>query len=398
MKHDAYNCPAKLESAIKCLEKDSNVSEENKKIIFDYKNECLANGLTLTRIIRCIYVFRYFASVLKKSFNEATVSDIKAAVAELERSNYADSTKAEMKITLKRFYSWLRGCEPKMHPPEVIWIRNTKKNGHKLPEDMLSEEDIKALINATDNLRDKAFVAVLSESGCRISELLGLRIKHIRFDKYGAQLTVDGKTGMRTVRIISSVPYLTEWLNDHPYKDDVEACLWLSKRKGNHALSYNRAKTLLRQLKARCGVKRAVNPHNFRHSRATFLANHLSDAQLKQHFGWTQSSRMASIYIHMSGRDVDKALLKINGINIDESKEQKNNLEPKICMRCETVNPSTNKFCSRCGFILDEKTMVETIENELKMKKSSDILDRMLEDPEFAQIFREKAQKMIECL
>jgi ribosomal protein L40E len=152
---------------------------------------------------------------------------------------------------------------------------------------------------------------------------------------------------------------------------------------------------LLRQLKARCGVKKAVNPHNFRHSRATFLANHLSDAQLKQHFGWTQSSRMASIYIHLSGRDVDKALLKINGINIDEANEQKSNLEPKNCMRCETVNPSTNKFCSRCGFILDEKTMVETIENDFKMKKSSDILDRMLEDSEFARIFKEKAEKII---
>jgi hypothetical protein len=97
----------------------------------------------------------------------------------------------------------------------------------------------------------------------------------------------------------------------------------------------------------------------------------------------------------MSGRDVDKALLKINGINIDESNDQKSNLEPKNCMRCETVNPPTNKFCSRCGFILDEKTMIETIENDLKLKKSSDILDRMLEDPEFAHMFKEKAEKII---
>jgi len=395
MKHDAYNCPAKLESALKCLEKDSKVSEENKQIIKEYENECIAQGLTLARIARCVYVFRYFATVLKKSFKEANVSDIKAAVTELEKSSYADSTRAEMRVTLKKFYNWLRGCEPKMYPPEVIWIKNTKRNGHKLPEDMLTEEDIKALIDATDNFRDRAFVAVLSESGCRISELLGLRIKHVRFDKYGAQLTVDGKTGMRTVRIITSVPYITEWLNSHPNKDDVESCLWLSKRRGNRALSYNRAKMLLKQLKRRCGVKKAVNPHNFRHSRATFLANHLSDAQLKQHFGWTQSSRMASVYIHMSGRDVDRALLKINGINIDEANDKKSSLEPKNCMRCETVNPATNKFCSKCGFILDEKTMVETIENDLKLKKSSDILDKMLEDPEFAGVFRERAEKVI---
>jgi len=395
MKYDAYNCQAKLESALKCLENDHKVTDENKRIIIEYKNECLAQGLTLARIVRCIYVFRYFATILKNSFKEANVSDIKIAVAELEKSNYADSTRAEMRVTLKKFYNWLRGCEPKTYPPEVSWIRNTRRKGHKLPEDMLTEEDIKALINATDNFRDKAFVAVLAESGCRISELLGIRIKHVRFDDYGAQLTVDGKTGMRTVRIISSVPYITQWMNEHPNKDDVDAYLWLSKRKGNKALSYIRAKMLLRQLKERCGVKKAVNPHNFRHSRATFLANHLSDAQLKQHFGWTQSSSMASVYIHLSGRDVDKALLKINGINIDDEKESKNSLVPKNCMRCETVNPPTNKFCLRCGFALDEKTMVETIENDLKMKKSNNILDKMLEDPVFASIFRERAEKVI---
>ncbi|NIM47588.1 MAG: tyrosine-type recombinase/integrase [Candidatus Aenigmarchaeota archaeon] len=395
MKHDPYNCPAKLESSLKCFKNDHKVSKENKRIVLEYKDECLAQGLTLGRIARCIYVFRYFATVLNKSFKKADIKDIKAAVAELEASKYADSTKAEMKVTLKKFYNWLRGYGPKTYPPEVVWIKNTKKNGHKLPEDMLTEDDIKAMINAADNLRDKAFIAVLAESGCRISELLGLKIKHVRFDKYGAQLTVDGKTGMRYVRIISSVPYITQWMNDHPKKDDIDACLWLSKRKGNHALSYSRTKALLNQLKARSGVKRAVNPHNFRHSRATFLANYLSDAQLKQHFGWTQSSRMASVYIHMSGRDVDKALLKINGIEIDKTDDNKSSLDPKNCMRCETVNPSTNKFCSKCGFILDEKTMIETIENDLKLKKSSDILDRMLNDPDFAQMFKEKAEKII---
>jgi integrase len=38
-------------------------------------------------------------------------------------------------------------------------------------------------------------------------------------------------------------------------------------------------------------VKRArIDGHSFRHSRATWLANKLTEAQMKEHFGWTQSS------------------------------------------------------------------------------------------------------------
>jgi hypothetical protein len=40
------------------------------------------------------------------------------------------------------------------------------------------------------------------------------------FDSYGAKLLVNGKTGARRVRIVSSVPYLTKWINEHPLKGD----------------------------------------------------------------------------------------------------------------------------------------------------------------------------------
>lgn len=54
-------------------------------------------------------------------------------------------------------------------------------------------------------------------------------------------------------------------------------------------------------------IRKRCNPHIFRHSRATLLAQHLTEAQLKQVFGWTQSSKMASVYVHLSGRDNDDA-------------------------------------------------------------------------------------------
>ncbi|MDP2767143.1 MAG: tyrosine-type recombinase/integrase [Candidatus Methanoperedens sp.] len=103
----------------------------------------------------------------------------------------------------------------------------TRNDTRKLPEDMLSEEEIEKMINACEHPRDRALVASLYESGARISELGNLKIKHVKFDQYEAVLMVDGKTGMRRVKIIFSSPYLATWLENHPFRQNPEAFVWV---------------------------------------------------------------------------------------------------------------------------------------------------------------------------
>ncbi len=174
-------------------------------------------------------------------------------------------------------------------------------------------------------------MACLYETGCRIGELLFLRLKHAVIDQYGAQLRVSGKTGARRLRIILSVPYLTAWLNRHPQKEEPSARLWCNSK--GRVMSYGGMRSMLDRLGRRAGVKKALNPHMFRHSRATHLANHLTEAQMKEYFGWVQGSDMASIYVHLSGRDVDHAILKLYGITNDENQNDGTKMKPKSCPR-----------------------------------------------------------------
>ena len=86
----------------------------------------------------------------------------------------------------------------------------------KLPEDLLTEDNVLEMIEVANHLRDKALVATLYETGARIGEMATLKIKHVHFDDFGAQLTMAGKTGMRRVRTVFCVPYLSSWLATHP--------------------------------------------------------------------------------------------------------------------------------------------------------------------------------------
>lgn len=98
---------------------------------------------------------------------------------------------------------------------------------------------------------------------------------------------------------------------------------------------------------------------------------------------------MAAVYIHLSGRDVDKALLKVYGIQKDEEKKE-SIFKPKDCPRCNLANQATNCFCSRCGLPLDEKSTAEVIKQGIDRKDSDKILDDLLEDQEFREVFLRK--------
>jgi len=387
MKEDIYHSKRRLKNSLRNLEK-SDISDNNKKAILDFRSECSAQGIGLLRVGKYVYMLRRIAEMLGKDFADADINDMKRLVADIEQSNYADWTKHDFKVGIKKFYKWFRG---EKNPPETEWIKTTMKNHkRKLPEDLLTEDDVIKLIQAAEHPRDRAFVSIIYESGCRVGELMGLRLKHIQFDKYGAMIIVNGKTGSRRVRLIAAVPYITRWINKHPKKEDPNEYVWLTRDYRNVLLGYGRVKEMLRGLAKKAGIKKKVNPHNFRHSRATYLANHLTEAQLKEMFGWTQGSDMASIYIHLSGRDVDNAILKVYNIDNHEDDGVESKLKPKDCSRCNEINPATNRFCSKCGMVLDNETMIRIVERDMKRKEADEILDELMQDEDFREILFSK--------
>ena len=222
-----------------------------------------------------------------------TEEDIKDLVRKIGQMNYTELTKLDHKKVIKKFFKWLDGNDKR-----VKWIKTWMNNSkEKLPEELLNKDDIQRMIKACYTVRDKALISVLWESGCRAGELLGMKIKNVQFDEKGAVIIVHGKTGSRRLRLVSSVPHLSNWLEHHPLKNNPEAPLWVSVGSKNHAkqIMYHCLNARLRKIAKRAGIKKKVNPHMFRHSRATDLANLLTEAQMKKYFGWTKDSKMASI-------------------------------------------------------------------------------------------------------
>jgi integrase len=352
-------------------------------------------------IKRCLWAIRSLGNG-GKPYEQLTRKDLVAWLQNLGGNGYSERTIRDYRAGVKQFLRWVYSKNGSSEKAErilsVIKVGPTRKT---LPKEILSPSEIRRMIEACDNPRDRALVHVLYESGARSGELLNMKIGDVEFDQYGAVIRVCGKTGPRRLRLIESVPDLQLWLSMHPERSDREAPLWFPTIPRSPKARENKLQSLVKRLAEKAGISKRVYPHLFRHSRATHLAGVLTEAQLRVYFGWTKDSEMPSTYVHLSGRNVDRSLLEHYGKKIDDGHDASKELWPKKCPRCGLENPATGIYCTRCSCPLDEHIAQEL---EEKRKAAEGIVAEVVQEiikrtPELVeQILREKgmAQKLQE--
>jgi len=381
---DLYGVERRLELVRNRIKAAKEIRERNKELIFRYTDNCSLRGLSKLRILFYLNRFWNIARIAEKDFDKMEKEDIEELVRKLQKRVFKPRTVSDHLTAIKTFWKWLENTDD-TYPEKVRWIKPWRNHKPcKLPEQLLTKDDVEKLVNASVNPRDKALVSILYESGCRIGEILSLRIRNVNFDANGAVLIVNGKTGQRRVRLIHSVPRLMTWLEHHPKNKHPDAFLWicLGSRNNSERILHQGVASMLRKIAKRAGLAKRCNPHLFRHSRATFLAKHLTEAQMKEYFGWTQASEMAAIYVHLSGRDVDNSLLKLAGKNVSEA-ETESEMDRRVtaCSICKHENPPETRRCSNCGRPLDLKTALEDDKREHELLKmlTPEILEELIQ-------------------
>jgi len=137
----------------------------------------------------------------------------------------------------------------------------------------LTEEELKHFFNSIGNrnIREKrfrAFFAVLISTGCRISEVLNLKIRDI--DSTLKEATIIGKGNKQRKIYFTdwSLKCVREYLKTKDYKYNF-IFTSLSKRKGRW--DRNDAQRAFRLYRKRAGISKGVSAHTIRHSFATIL-------------------------------------------------------------------------------------------------------------------------------
>jgi len=410
MKYDRELSQAQ-KKAIKVLN-NKELSEETLGVLKKLKAYVEANGLAENTLSIKLENLEKFSLFIKKDYKEVTKEDITNYLSWVN-NNHSGGTPTLIAINLKCFFKWFyenyMEWKPRFqqdYPELVSWIKTSSNNnnGHLLPEEILTLDEIKSLVEHSTSLRNKALIMLLYDGALRIGEALNLKIKNLVFDEYGGYIIIPkSKTGMRKVRLVDSIPFLKEYINqEHPTKDNPETFLFVGvESKGSKIFSLGKqldsggARIMISRTAERAGIKKNIYPHLFRHTKLTHMASDFSEQEMKIFAGWSGGSNMPQIYVHLSDSDVGKKILEKKGILKEENRDIKDQLKPKRCIdpSCGHLNPATTKFCAKCHRPLDIKTIMEI---EEKIKVSDEVLTRAIDrDPSFRAVMKETIKDMI---
>jgi integrase len=372
------NIPRKIESTLNRV-KSFQGNEENKKLVLEYDRQLYMNGNALaTRYTYLVTLYRLQQFAKNTNFHQLTKEDIMKFL-DLEKQRKFDDTRFKHKHglgtqttlsettlnsrrhTVRKFFAFVCGYK-KGFPPVVDWMKVRRigrdKNNKINPSDILTPEEIYMIISHAESPRDRALLSLLAESGCRVGEISTTTVKDVVFNENGFELTVKGKTGLRTIPLVVSRPDVENWLNNfHMFGAEPEAPLFPRFNKKQLQLNLQaagiwnvvkktvaRARLVMKSLQAK-----NISPHSFRHARATELAAlGWTEAMLRVYFGWTSDSTMPSIYIHLSQSDVGKCYYRMYGKMNGKEEKPRMLQENKPCHRCGIRNPTGYITCFSC--------------------------------------------------
>ena len=220
----------------------------------------------------------------------------------------------------RRYKPFLYGIA-KMKP---IQTRVVKVKRERRRVKTLAQDQVDQLIAACSHIRDKFLLTLLSQTGMRIGQVLGLRHSDISVEDNEIHIVPrehnanGARAKSRHAYVIPDVAasvmqFYTEYLiedlgaleSDH-LPDYVFVNLWEGER--GHPMTYDAVMSLIRRLRKRTGIP--VTPHQFRHTRAT---SWLRDDQLSLEstsalLGHASIETTRALYDHRNMDDVKKEL------------------------------------------------------------------------------------------
>lgn len=410
---EGFSTTSKISEAI--LRDRSKLSKENALTICDYiiamKREVNPRLSYIKYTVQFLYELSKTVGIDKK-FNDMMVSneDVLLYLDKCRKPENDDplhkwiGTYNIKRIVLFRFFKWLHyphvanpdkrtELSAQERKPECIQdipqIKRKEVSCYK-PSDLWTQEDDLLFLKWVANKRDRCYHTMSRDLSARPHEILNLKIKDVIFKNTNgyqyAEVLVNGKTGSRHIPLIQSIPYIKDWLANHPSRNNSKSPLFVSldfHSMGRRQLTRNGLYRIYRDYKQeffprlledptisnedkeniKALLAKPFNPYIRRHSALTEKSTKLKSSILNQHAGWTMNSNMQQKYVHYFGNESSESLLEAYGI-VTKNNVPIDTLNPKICPNCSEGNTQDAKFCAKCRIVLTYDAYNETLESQ----------------------------------
>jgi site-specific recombinase XerC len=151
---DIYGIEKIYETTLKRLRTKIDITEEYRKSILEFVDHLLAKNMTPLRVVKYMNQLTVVAAIAVKTADKPLGNfdrkGMEKIISQINTASYADNTKHDYKVAIRKYFQWLRGCDEETgeFPDEVRWIKPENKKTRLLPEALISGEDLNKLAQA----------------------------------------------------------------------------------------------------------------------------------------------------------------------------------------------------------------------------------------------------------
>lgn len=256
-----------------------------------------------TADIEGFYEFLRHRGVTLRDASSSDISDYIISV-----SDYLSKrSQARLLSSLNSFFDYLVSeGERKDNPSSAV---DSPKLGKYLPV-VLSVEDVRAILKAAPNERDRAILEVLYGCGLRVSEVCSLKISEVYLKDMFVKVMGKGSKERLVPMAPSTASAIMDYLSVRPESDaGCEDVLFLNRF--GRALSRVAVFKMVKSVALVAGVDKNLSPHTFRHSFATHLVENGADLRVVQEMLGHESILTTEIYTHVDSTTWQREIKEI---------------------------------------------------------------------------------------
>ena len=241
----------------------------------------------------------------RRTVHQIDIPTLTAFLDFLQQQGLAASSVGRNLVSIRMFFRFL--MLESVVAESVVDLVSSPKLWQRLPQ-VLSPESVDALLNAPQGSldryarRDRALLTVMYATGCRVSEVIDLKLSDVNLNERYARCTGKGnKQRMVSLNPIA-VDAVFKYLNlERPAmvenaRDDAE---YLFVSRSGKRLQREAVWELVQRYAIRSGCGADVSPHTLRHSFATHLLAGGADIRALQEMLGHASIRTTQIYTHV---------------------------------------------------------------------------------------------------
>ena len=225
-------------------------------------------GLSKGTLANYLLILRTFFTWCRKSVSEVTANDIRVFLYEYSlHRKVSDRTLDKYRQMICWFFGWAYAEEYILRNP----AKSIKAIKHETKErQALTQIEMELLRAGCKTARDKAMFELMYSTGCRVSELAGLKREDINWQEGTVHLVGKGRKHRTCYLNARATVALETYLRTRT--DTCDAVI-VTERAPHKAVSKETIEAVIKRISETSDIGRRVTPHIIRHTTATIAVN-----------------------------------------------------------------------------------------------------------------------------